>query len=78
MQLAFAEMYLIVAAMWRRYGTFEERGEEGEWMGLFETTYARDVEMVRDAFVPYPRKETRGIRVVVGKKDGGLGRGRAG
>lgn len=49
MQLAYVEMYLVNSAIWRRYGTREEPGEEG-WLELFETDRS-DVEMAADMFV---------------------------
>ncbi|KAK3170072.1 hypothetical protein OEA41_009457 [Lepraria neglecta] len=49
MQLAYAELYLVNSAIWRRFGTKQEKGEDG-WLELFETDKT-DVEMVADMFV---------------------------
>ena len=49
MQLAFAELYLVNSAIWRRFGSKEDKGDAG-WLELFETDKT-DVEMVADMFV---------------------------
>jgi Cytochrome P450 len=81
MQLAYAELYLVLAGVWRRFGsmnlesdmTAEEHAKHGIAAGihcpsgrfeLFETD-SRDVEMEYDLFVPYGKKDSKGIRVVV-------------
>ena len=51
--LAYAELYLTLAAVVRRFE-----------LELFETTFA-DIEPFCDAFMPMPRAETKGVRVMV-------------
>lgn len=51
--LAYAELYLALAAIVRRFD-----------LELFETTLA-DIEPAFDAFVPIPRADSKGVRVVV-------------
>lgn len=63
MQLATAELYLINSEIWRRFGSREDHGEDG-WWELFETDRS-DTDMVRDRFLPYPRKDSKGIRIRV-------------
>ena len=75
--LAYGELYLGVANLYRRYGGAVDEGVEGrdegksQGMGmegrmeLFETDLD-DVEFGRDFFIPFPRrKESKGVRVVV-------------
>jgi len=67
MNLAYAELYLVLSGLWRRYGGPETEDEDGSgWMELYETD-RRDVEMEYDLFVPYGKKESQGIRVVIKK-----------
>lgn len=55
MNLAYAEIYLTVAALFTR----------GRFMfELFEND-ASDVETVRDGFNPFPRQDSKGIRLLV-------------
>ncbi|KAF7509483.1 hypothetical protein GJ744_008046 [Endocarpon pusillum] len=51
--LAYAELYLALAAVLRRFR-----------LELFETTVT-DVEAVCDAFMPMPREDSKGVRVLV-------------
>ena len=81
MQLAYAELYLVLAGVWRRFGstnleqdlTPQEHAKNGIATGLdcpsgrfelFETG-KRDVDMEYDLFVPYGKKDSKGIRAVV-------------
>ena len=57
--LASAELYLTISNVFRRFN-----------LELFETT-RDDVTIVCDAFVGYPKKDSKGVRVVVS----GVGRG---
>ena len=61
--LAHAEMYLGLAAIWRMWGSRECRGEDD--VGVFELfeTGLRDVEIESDAFLPIQQPGTKGIRV---------------
>lgn len=66
MQLAYTELYLLLSEIWRRFGGEEEdKGPEGWWQ-LWETDRS-DADMARDKFVPYPKKKSKGIRIVVRK-----------
>lgn len=61
--LAYAELYLALSAIWRRWGSTAYRDEADE--GVFELyeTGLRDVEIEADAFLPLQQKGTQGIRV---------------
>ena len=52
--LAYAEFYLTSSAVVRRLG---------RKMELFDTERKRDVDLVRDYFIPAPSEDSRGVRV---------------
>ena len=56
MSLAYAEMYLTLAAVVRRFG---------DRMDVSPTVYERDVKTTVDAFVGLPKDYRRGLRVVI-------------
>lgn len=66
--LAYAEIYLCLAAIFRRFGSGGKDGVRGEddegSLELFETGL-KDVEIAAEFFVPVPVKESEGIRVKV-------------
>jgi len=67
MNLAYAELYLVLSGLWRRFGGPETKDEDGSgWMELYETD-KRDVEMEYDLFVPYGKSNSKGIRVIIRK-----------
>ncbi|EON69687.1 hypothetical protein W97_08947 [Coniosporium apollinis CBS 100218] len=61
MNLAYAELYLCLFAVFRKYAG---PGNQGSRMELFDTS-TEDVEFKYDLFVPYPKIESEGIRVVL-------------
>lgn len=65
MALAQAELSLMLAKLWRVWGSPEVRadGDVGV-LRVFETT-ARDCEMASDYFIPMPWKRSKGIRVTL-------------
>ena len=65
MQLAYTELFLMHSEIWRRFGSKEDHGEDG-WWELFETDRS-DADMAADRFVPYPRADSKGIRIKVCK-----------
>jgi cytochrome P450 len=61
--LAHAELYLCLSAIWRVWGSKGVRGgDDVGWFELYETGL-RDVEIESDAFLPIQQKGTKGIRV---------------
>lgn len=64
-QLAYAELYLVTYALWRRYGGKECSGASG-WWELHKTDES-DVAMASDRFIPYPKRDSTGIQVLVHK-----------
>lgn len=65
MNLALTEVFLMLSDIWRRFGSKDDHGEDG-WWELFETDRS-DIDMVSDRFVPYPKKDSKGIRIKVCK-----------
>ncbi|KAH7348389.1 cytochrome P450 [Rhexocercosporidium sp. MPI-PUGE-AT-0058] len=63
MNLAYAEMYLGLSAIWRQWGSRECRGKDD--VGIFDLweTGLGDVEIESDAFLPIQQPGTKGIRV---------------
>jgi Cytochrome P450 len=55
MRLAYTEMYLTIAYFMHRLG---------DQIQLFDTEYERDVEYVHDYFIPQPRFQSQGVRIV--------------
>ena len=67
--LAYAELYLSLAAIFRRFGSVEVRDDEDlGYLELYETD-ASDVVVATDAFVPLPKKGSQGIRIRVWSQD---------
>lgn len=65
--LAYAEMYLVLARTFRAYGSAEVR-DDGDigYLELFHTT-AYDVLLGKDLFIPVVGPGSKGVRVVVNK-----------
>lgn len=76
--LAYAELYLALATIWRLWGScdgdggWEVQGDDDVGaMSLWETG-VRDVEIESDRFLPVPWKGSKGVRVRVwGNREGG-------
>lgn len=65
MPLAWAELYLCLAGIFRRFGSGDVRSEDDLGaLELFETDRS-DVEMVGEMFFPLVKKESKGVRVKV-------------
>ncbi|GFN16855.1 cytochrome P450 [Aspergillus tubingensis] len=64
--LAYAEMMIILAAVFRRFGSLEVRGvRDIGRLELFETTAEGDIECHRDAFLPLSQEGSKGVRARV-------------
>jgi hypothetical protein len=55
--LAYAELYLVSAHIIRRFD-----------MRLHDVIRERDVDTVRDAFIGFPSKESKGVRIEIVEK----------
>lgn len=66
MDLAYAELYVTLALVFRLYGSKEVRmdGDRG-YLELYDTQFERDIEIVGDGITPLNRKESNGLRVRV-------------
>jgi cytochrome P450 len=67
MNLAWAEMYICLSTVFRRFGTsvVKDSSDFG-MMELYETD-AEDVALVRDALFPMPKDGSKGVRVKLSK-----------
>lgn len=63
MNLAYAELYMCVAGVFRRYGGPDEKGPSRQFR-LFDTT-TEDVAYLYDLFVPFPKIDSKGVRVIL-------------
>lgn len=65
MNLAYAELYIVIAGIFRKYDLYDATGRQrGPTLELFEST-REDVDMVSDFAVPFIRDGRKGVRVVV-------------
>ncbi len=64
--LAYAELYLMLAKLFRVYGSDEIRmdGDVGR-LKLYDVIFERDIDLSEDRFVPLVRRDTKGVRVLV-------------
>ena len=65
MQLVYTELFLIYSEIGRRFGSKDDHCEDG-WWELFETDRS-DTDTASDRFVPYPRANSKAIRIKVCK-----------
>ncbi len=64
--LAYAELYIILAGVFRRYDLYDGASKQKTpTLILFETTRERDVDIEFDLMVPFPKRDSKGIRVIV-------------
>jgi cytochrome P450 len=62
--LAYSELYICLNAVFTRYGATGMKADAT--MALFETT-KEDVEMKHDLFIPGPKADSKGVRIVLDK-----------
>ena len=66
MNLAYAELYLFLAGVFRKYDLYDGTGEQKEpTLALYDTIRERDVDYVRDLLVSFPAKGSKGVRIIV-------------
>ncbi|MCJ1321263.1 hypothetical protein MMC15_006607 [Xylographa vitiligo] len=65
MNLAYAELYMCLAAVWRRFGSEQVRDDGDEGVLEFFETGKRDVEIAADIFIPLQAEGSKGVRVRV-------------
>jgi hypothetical protein len=65
MNLAYAELYIVIAGIFRKYDRYDGTGrQKGPTLELWEST-REDVDMVCDFAVPFIRAGRKGVRVLV-------------
>lgn len=66
MNLAYAELYLILAGIFRKYDLYDGTGnQKSPTLALYNTIRERDVDAVIDLVVPFPAKGSKGVRLAV-------------
>ena len=66
MNLAYSELYMILAGVFRRYELDNGTGKQtGPTLALHDTTFERDVDVKYDCLVPFPTKGSKGVQVKV-------------
>lgn len=64
--LAYAELYLILAAIFRRYDLYDGTGKQnGPTLALYDTVRERDIDAVVDLVVPFPAVGSQGLRLTL-------------
>ena len=64
--LAYAELYLITAGIFRKYDLYDGTGMQKEpTLALYDTIKERDLDPVYDFMLGFPAKGSRGIRITV-------------
>ena len=64
--LAYQELYLVTAAVFRKYDLYDGTGmQQGPTLALYETSRERDVDMTSDLAIAYPARGSKGVRVLV-------------
>ena len=64
--LAYAELYLILGGIFRKYDMYDGTGKQREpTLALYDTIRERDVDADRDLIAPFPKKGSKGVRVTV-------------
>jgi hypothetical protein len=65
MNLAYAELYIVIAGIFRKYDGYDGTGrQKGPTLELWEST-REDVDMASDFAVPFIRAGRKGVRVLV-------------
>jgi hypothetical protein len=65
MNLAYAELYMVIAGIFRKYDLYDGTGrQKGPTLELFERT-REDVDMASDFAVLFIKEGRRGVRVLV-------------
>jgi cytochrome P450 len=64
--LAYAEIYVTLAMIFRRYGSAEVKMDDDKgYLELYDTEWHRDLEIVGDGVTPLNRPESKGVRILV-------------
>lgn len=64
--LAYQELYVVTAAVFRKYDLYSGTGmQQGPTLALYETIRERDVDMKSDLTTPFPILGSKGVRLMV-------------
>lgn len=64
--LAYAELYIVIAGIFRKYDLYDSAiKQKTPTLALYETTREQDVDVEYDYLIPFPKSENRGIRLLV-------------
>ncbi|KAI9664637.1 MAG: hypothetical protein M1821_006083 [Bathelium mastoideum] len=63
MNFARQEVFIILATIIRKYDLYS--GQEGPTLELFDTIRERDIDVNRDMIIPFPARDSHGLRVKV-------------
>ena len=64
--LAYQELYLVTAAVFRKYDLYDGTGlQQGPTLALYETIRERDVDMRAELVLAVPARGSKGVRVLV-------------
>ena len=64
--LAYQELYLVLAAVFRKYDLYDGTGmQQSPTLALYETTRERDVDMTSELISAVPARGSQGVRVLV-------------
>ena len=66
MNLAYQELYLVTAAVFRKYDLYDGTGmQQGPTLALYDTIRERDVDMTSEFIVTFPARGSKGVRLLV-------------
>ena len=66
MNLAYQEMYFVLASIFRKYDTYDATAEkQGPKLQLYDTVRERDIDMDAELAAPFPTVGSQGLRVKV-------------
>lgn len=66
MNLAYQELRLVIAAIFRKYDLYDGTGiQQGPTLALYDTTRERDVDMSADFGIAYPAVGSKGVRLLI-------------
>lgn len=64
--LAYAELYIILGNIFRKYDIYDGTGKQQEpTLALYDTIRERDVDAVRDLLATFSEKGSKGVRITV-------------
>ena len=67
MNLAYTELFLVLAALFRRYDAYNPTAKQqvGPSLQLYDTIRERDINLDADLATPWPKAGSQGLRIRV-------------